>query len=382
MKASRLLSILMHLQTQGRSTAGALARALEVSERTILRDIDHLSAAGVPLWSERGRQGGFQLRPGWTTQLTGMTDAEAHALLLAGMPGPATELGLGKAAASARLKLLASVPAPMRDNAATVAERLHIDAVDWYRSADAPTFLREAADAVWRGRRIRVEYTSWRSRTRRELEPLGLVLKAGAWYLAAREAGQDTVRTYRLASVSALEVSHTGFRRPRHFDLARYWQESSARFESALRPLQALVLVSPRAMDWLVHTRSRFTAVQAPPAGVTAPAGWQCVALAIESIEQGTRQILGYGGEAEAIEPKALREAVAGHAKQLAQRHAARASAARAAPIENSRQTPYRNVPTMETLPSSMEKQAPHVAQQASQHPDPRRKRGRHGGGL
>ena len=122
MKAHRLLSILMLLQAHGRLTAGAIARSLEVSERTVLRDIDQLSAAGVPLWGERGHQGGFQLQPGWTTQLTGMTGDEANALWLAGLPGPATALGLGEAAASARLKLMASVPAPWRDQAAVRAD--------------------------------------------------------------------------------------------------------------------------------------------------------------------------------------------------------------------------------------------------------------------
>lgn len=343
MKASRLLSILMLLQAQGRCTAGALAGALEVSERTILRDIDQLSAAGVPLWSERGRQGGFQLRPGWTTQLTGMNEAEASALLLAGLPGPAMELGLGNAAASARLKLVASVPAPLRSGASTVAERLHIDPLDWYRTAEAPPLLREAADAVWRGRRIRIDYTSWRGPSQRELEPLGLVLKAGAWYLVARGVAkapaQAEVRTYRLASVQSLQVGRAGFRRPRGFDLARFWQASAERFEAGLRPLQALVLVSPRALNWLRHARSRFTEVPLPaPASVPGvprlrrpPAGWQCVQLPLESVEQGARQVLGYGGEAQALAPPALRAEVARLAALAVRHHAGGAPAARGA---------------------------------------------------
>lgn len=329
MKASRLLSILMLLQAQGRLTAGVLARSLEVSERTILRDIDQLSAAGVPLWGERGCRGGFQLRPGWTTQLTGMTEAEASALLLVGLPDAATELGLGHAAASARLKLVASVPAPLRDSAATVAERLHIDPVDWYRSADTPAFLREAADAVWQGKRIRVDYASWRGTSRRDLEPLGLVLKAGAWYLAARDVGKEAVRTYRLASVLALGAGGGSFRRPRGFDLARYWQESSARFESELRPLQARVLVSPRAMGWLVHARSRFVTTPAPLGHEVVPAGWRCVSLPLESIEHGARQMLGFGAEVEVLEPATLRAEVARLAARILQRHAARQPAAR-----------------------------------------------------
>lgn len=322
MKASRLLSILMLLQANGRMTAGALARALEVSERTILRDIDQLSAAGVPLWGERGHQGGFQLQPGWTTRLTGMTGDEANALLLAGLPGPATALGLGEAAASARLKLVASVPTPWRDSAAVVADRLHIDPLDWYREPDNPAFLREAAQAVWRGRRLRVAYASWRGTSERELEPLGLVLKAGAWYLAAREAGQAEVRTWRLASVRGLTVLGTGFRRPRGFDLARHWQASLAQFEAARRPLRACVLASPRALVWLANARLPGVPTNAPPHS-RIPSGWVCIALPFESVEQGARQILGYGGEVEAIEPAALRAEVQRLAEAVVKRHAA-----------------------------------------------------------
>ena len=308
MKAHRLLSILMLLQAHGRLTAGAIARSLEVSERTVLRDIDQLSAAGVPLWGERGHQGGFQLQPGWTTQLTGL-------------PGPATALGLGEAAASARLKLMASVPAPWRDQAALVAERLHIDPLDWYRASDTPAFLRDAAQAVWSGKRLRVDYMSWRGLSRRELEPLGLVLKAGAWYLAARESRQPAVRTYRLASVRGLAVLGSGFRRPRGFDLARYWQESSARFEAGLRPLQARVLVSPRALGWLEHARHRFAEVPVAPQD-RAPDGWRCVLWALESVEHGARQILGHGAEVEVVEPAALRAEVARQAEAIRARHA------------------------------------------------------------
>ncbi len=330
MKSSRLLSLLMLLQAQGRVTAGVLARTLEVSERTILRDIDQLSAAGVPLWGERGRLGGFQLRPGWTTQLTGMTESEASALLLAGMPGPATELGLGEAAVSARLKLLASVPAPLRQGAAAVADRLYIDPVDWYRAPEAPVFLRQAAEAVWQGRRARVDYRGWRGSSRRELEPLGLVLKAGAWYMVARETGKDAVQTYRLASVQGMVLGKAGFRRPRAFDLSRYWLEATARFESELRPLRAQVLVSPRALAWLVHARSPFVPVTELAAGMVVPPGWACVSLPIESIEHGARQVLGYGAEVEVVAPQVLRDAVARLAAQVLKRHAPRPAAVRA----------------------------------------------------
>ncbi|MBX3605676.1 MAG: YafY family transcriptional regulator [Piscinibacter sp.] len=321
MKASRLLSILMLLQSHERLTAAALAQALEVSERTILRDVDQLSAAGVPLWAERGRQGGFRLQPGWSTELTGMTEPEAHALLLAGIPGPATELGLGEAAVSARLKLVASLPAPLREQAARVADRLHIDPVDWYRTPDAPALLRDVADAVWRARRIRVRYASWERTTWRELEPLGLVLKAGAWYVTARPVGRSEARTYRLSSMQALAPGGGAFRRPRDFDLARYWRESAARFEAELCPLQARVLVSPRALGWLAHGRDRFVALPQGQGPEPRSTGWQEILLPLESVDQGARRILGFGGEAEVIEPAALRARVAALAEGLHRRH-------------------------------------------------------------
>ncbi|MEZ5455996.1 MAG: YafY family protein [Lysobacteraceae bacterium] len=311
MKASRLLSILMLLQAHGRLSAPALARSLEVSVRTILRDVDQLSAAGVPLWGERGRQGGFQLREGWSTQLTGLTEPESQALLLAGLPGAATDLGLGAAAASARLKMVASLPAEWREQAERVGARLHIDPVDWYRTQETPVHLREVAEAVWHTRRIALRYESWRGQAERELEPLGLVLKAGTWYVAARASGQDAVRTYRLGAVKTLRTLPTKFRRPKAFDLAAYWQASAARFEAELRTLQARVAVSPRALGWLHNERIPF-AHAAAPGGDSTRAGWTTLLMPIESIEHGARRLLSYGAEVEVLEPPALRQRLLG----------------------------------------------------------------------
>jgi predicted DNA-binding transcriptional regulator YafY len=314
MKASRLLSILMLLQSRGRMTAAALAQAMEVSQRTILRDVDQLSAAGVPLWGERGRQGGFQLRDGWSTQLTGMTEHEANALLLAGLPGPATELGLGGEAASARLKLLASLPPAWREQADRVGACLHVDPVDWYRAEDTPHALRGVAEAVWQQRRIRIDYESWRGRVERELEPLGLVLKAGAWYVLARGAGKGgDVRTYRLASLHALKAVGPRFERPRGFDLTASWRAAAARFEAELRPLRADVRVSARGLGWVVNAR-----LPAQRIGTPDVAGWQALVLSIESIEQGARQLLAFGAEIEVQAPPALRDALRHEANAVA----------------------------------------------------------------
>jgi predicted DNA-binding transcriptional regulator YafY len=302
MRASRLLSIMMMLQARRSMTAPALAKAHEVSERTILRDLDHLSAAGVPLWSNRGRNGGFQLRQGWSTELTGFTENEASALMLAGLPGPATDLGLGAAATSARLKMIASLPSEWREQADRMAARLHIDPVDWYRAQETPRFLREIAEAVWNGQRVEVRYQSWERLRSHVLDPLGLVLKAGAWYLVARPENSTRLLTYRLANVVAFTATGRRVVRPKGFDLARHWRDSLASFEKDLQRLQAQVRVSPRALTWLANDRVRYALL--PSKGEPKNREhWRTILMPIESIEQGVRRFLSYGREIDVLGP-------------------------------------------------------------------------------
>src|SRR5882672_746159 len=178
MRASRLLSILMLLQAKGRLSAAALAAELEVSLRTIYRDIDELSAAGVPIYAERGRAGGFQLLDGWRTRLTGLTALEAQALFLAGLPGPAAELGLAEVMEAAQQKLLAALPAGWQGDARRVGARFHLDPVGWFRDSMPVDQLPAIAAAVWSERRLRIRYESWSGIVDREIAPLGLVLKS------------------------------------------------------------------------------------------------------------------------------------------------------------------------------------------------------------
>ncbi|WP_322025457.1 YafY family protein [Burkholderia sp. BCC1977] len=306
MKASRLLSIMMMLQARGRMTAPALAAALEVSERTILRDIDQLSTAGVPIWGDRGRNGGFQLQDGWRTDLTGLTEQEAHALILAGLPGPAGELGLDGMAASARLKMIASLPPDSREHADRVASRLHVDTLDWYRAQETPVFLREVADAVWQSRRIDVTYESWRGVSRRALDPLGLVLKGGAWYVVAKIAGKRDALTFRLANIRELGASGRRFRRPARFDLAQHWRDAMSRYEAELYRLSAHVAVSARGESWLVNGRVKVMAVLENARGAVVPSGWKQFSIPIESIEHGARKMLGFGAELKVLGPPEL----------------------------------------------------------------------------
>lgn len=322
MRADRLLSLLLLLQNRGRMTAPELAAELEVSVRTVYRDIEALGASGVPVRADRGPAGGYRLMDGYRTRLTGLTDAEAASLFLAGAPGPARELGLGAVLASAQLKLQAALPAGPADRARLVRDRFHLDAPAWFRDADPVPHLAAVAAAVWEQRAVRVEYRRWSGELRqRELHPLGIVLKGGIWYLAAAPAGEG-VRTYRVSRLLAVRETGEGFERPAGFELAAYWAESSRRLEAALLQGVARLRVSPRAR-LLLPMQFGAPGVRAlegagPPDGD----GWAEVELPVESQAVAVGDLLRLGAEAEVLGPPELRAAVAGAVAVLADRYA------------------------------------------------------------
>jgi predicted DNA-binding transcriptional regulator YafY len=308
MRASRLLTIQMLLQSRGRLSARALAEALQVSVRTLYRDVDQLSAAGVPVYAERGRHGGFCLREGWQTSLTGLTAAESQAVLLSGLPGPAAQLGLGGAAASARLKLLSALPADGRAQALRMGDQLHLDPVDWYREAEPTPHLATVADALWQGRRLQVHYESWTATTTRTVDPLGLVLKAGTWYLVAAVRGSP--RTWRVAAIRQALALPAPVQRPPRFDLAAWWAESTRRFESELMRAEATVLATPQGLrDLRRLSAAAARAVAAAPAARRAD-GRVRLQLPIESIAQASSLLLPLAPGVEAVAPAELRAAV------------------------------------------------------------------------
>src|SRR5919106_1952975 len=186
MRASRLVSLLLLLQTRGQLTAAELGRELEVSVRSIHRDVEALSEAGVPIYAERGPHGGIRLVDGYRTRLTGMTPDEAEALFLSGLPGPAAELGLGTVMTAARLKVLAALPDELRARASRLVERFYLDAAGWFQASQPVPNLPILAQAVWDSRRVEVMYDRGDRQVERTLEPLGLVLKGGTWYVVAR----------------------------------------------------------------------------------------------------------------------------------------------------------------------------------------------------
>lgn len=318
MRASRLLSILITLQLHGRVTAAVLAERFEVSQRTIYRDIDALSAAGVPVYADKGPGGGFALLDGYRTRFTGLTAAEAEAVLLMGLPGPASDLGLAEPASAARLKLVAALPAAAGDSARRIGDRFHLDPVDWYRRASAPAHLATVAAAVWAQRGIVMRYESWKTEVRRAVQPLGLVLKAGHWYLVAR-VGTD-LRTYRVAKMLAVDASDEMFERPADFDLARHWQGEVARFESSLRREKARLLVLPEAMSSI--DRLGADAAEAIIAADPDGDGRRTVEIPIESIDMAASLLLGFRDRIEVLAPAELRAELRRSAAELVKLYA------------------------------------------------------------
>ena len=308
MRASRLLSILMLLQSRGRVSASALAAELEVSVRTVYRDVDELSASGVPVWADRGRLGGFQLQPGWRTRVDGLTAPEAQAMFLGGLPGPAAELGLGEAMASAQLKLLAALPDGWREDARRVSSRFHVDPIDWYRGPSATDHLPAIAQAVWNEQRIDVRYESWSGTSSRRLAPLGLVLKAGIWYVVAIATKEP--RTYRLSNILELVAVDERFTRPKGFDLAAYWAASTKRFEAELYRDTAQLRVNARGLKVLRGLTQALADAADATLRPDPEGGWVRVTIPMEALEHATGQALRLGADAQVLKPAALRHSV------------------------------------------------------------------------
>lgn len=306
-KSSRLVSILLLLQTRGRMTAAQLAEELEVSVRTVYRDVDALSAAGVPLYGDAGHAGGYRLLDGYRTRLTGLTTEEAEALFLAGAPGPAAELGLGSVLAAAQLKVRAALPPELRAHADRISGRFHLDAPGWYADAERAPFLPAVADAVWNSRVLDVLYRRWAEPTdvERRLEPYGLVLKAGRWYVVAGPGP----RTFRVDQILRLAPAGEEFTRPDDFDLAAYWTAYQRDFHDRLYHGEALVRVAPgvkpvRAVD------SR-----------TDDDGWTLARVPIESVEHAHGEFLRLGADIEVLQPPELRARIARTVAELAGRY-------------------------------------------------------------
>ncbi|MCG5468779.1 YafY family transcriptional regulator [Micromonospora sp. LAH09] len=307
MRASRLISLLLLLQARGSMTAGELARELEVSERTVYRDVLALSAAGVPVYADRGRAGGYRLLGGYRTRLTGLTRDEAEALFLSGLPGPAGDMGLADAVAAAELKVLAALPPALRDAPARAGQRFHLDVPGWFRETAPPPWLTELARAVWRDRVVELRYRRGDGEVGRRVQPYGLVLKSGVWYLVGRVDG-DT-RTYRVDRVTGVEVGEESFARDEGFDLAGHWGEQAGSFLRTMLRAEVTVRLSPVGLRRLRHLVDAPFVYDELVAAAGAPdgQGWVVGRLPVESVEVAYHQLLGLGPEVEVLDPPELR---------------------------------------------------------------------------
>jgi predicted DNA-binding transcriptional regulator YafY len=327
MRADRLLSILLLLQVHRRMTARALAERLEVTPRTIHRDMEALSAAGIPVHAERGSGGGWVLPEAFRTDLTGLTPAESQALFLATPPRLLADLGLAKASDAALVKLLAALPAVARRGAEYVRQRILLDAPGWRPGAEATLCLPALQDALWRERKVRLVYGRPESEpTARLVDPLGLVAKCSTWYLVAGVDGD--LRTYRVSRVQAVEPTDEPATRPPDFDLAAYWARSAAAFVAALPSYPLTVRVAPEALSRLTFpgAYARVEHVGEPEAD-----GWRTVRLQHETADEAASYVLGFGPRMTVLAPAALRERVVELAYQTVAHYAHAAPAPAAA---------------------------------------------------
>jgi len=325
MRAGRLMALLLLLQRSGGSTAARLASELEVSVRTIYRDVSALQGAGVPLWTEPGPAGGIRLVDGWRSTLDGLTADEAAALFLPGPPGTAAELGLGSLLAAAEVKVLASLPDGASRRADEVRQRFLLDAPGWFHRVDEVPTLPTIADAIRRDRRMDLTYRRADRTTARRVDPLGLVLKAGTWYLVAGHRGEP--RTYRVSRVVGAVVRPESVTRPEAFDLAAWWRESQQHFDRSILRATVRLRLSPPAQQHLAHVFDLAASAEAlAAAGPPDGQGWREIELAVESHEVAASQLLALADGVEVLEPPSLRRRMAVVGTDLAHRHASPAS--------------------------------------------------------
>ncbi len=312
MKSDRLLSVLLLLQAKGRATERELADQLEVSQRTIHRDLEALSAARVPVVALRGSNGGWELEKGWRTQVPGLDESELRALLMA-QPRVVGHPRLAAAAESALNKLMAALPGPMRVQAAAMRERLHVDATGWRGSGEDLSMLTVVQDAVARERKLAFDYTrADGQKAPRTVDPLGLVAKGLSWYLVAHSA--NGMRTYRVSRMEKVTVLASGFERPARFDLAEHWKKSTAEFQKQRRNYAAVLSVTPEAARRLqgwYETR---------PAVAKGVGSADRLTLEVDLEAEGLARfvVLGLGSGVEVVEPAALREWVIAEARAIA----------------------------------------------------------------
>ena len=316
MRADRLLSLLMLLQIRGRLPAHELAKRLEVSERTIYRDIEALSAAGVPVYTESGPGGGCVLAEGYRTNLTGLTEAEVRTLFMSSASGLLADLELGQALEAALLKLLAALPSAHRQDAERSRQRIYLDVAGWHPPEEAGPYLRTLQEAVWNDRRLLLTYRKANGEIiERLVDPLGLVAKAGIWYLVGAMKGE--MRVLRISRVQAATITEEPCQRPEGFDLATYWAEWSSQFRASWPQYPVTVRVAPEFVPILPQVLGEGIHTLLQQADPPDASGWITLTLTFETFEGARTSMLGFGTNVEVLEPQELREGVAEFAARI-----------------------------------------------------------------
>jgi predicted DNA-binding transcriptional regulator YafY len=301
-------------------TAPALATELEVSVRTVYRDLEALSAAGVPVYSEPGRAGGARLVDGYRTRLTGLTTDEADAVLLSGLPGAAADLGLGTVLAAAQLKVLAALPPELRGRARRVAERFHLDAPSWFRRPEDTPALAEVADALWSDHRLDLSYQRSDKVVSRRVDPLGLVMKAGTWYLVARH--RTDIRSYRVSRIKSAVSLSERFERPPDFDLAAHWTTSMDDFARSMLRFHARCRIRASQLRLLRMAIDPAAATEAIASATPEDAdGWIEMTIPTESYDVLASGILQMADHAEVLSPPEFRTRIATTTTKMAAKY-------------------------------------------------------------
>jgi predicted DNA-binding transcriptional regulator YafY len=316
MRADRLLSLLMLLQTRGQMTAVALAKELEVTPRTIYRDVDALSGAGVPIYANGGPGGGYALLDSYRTTLTGLREDEVKALFMMTIPGPLADLGVNQTMQTAVLKLTSALPSQHQAQAEFVRQRLHLDAAAWFQVVDDVPFLSVVQTAVWQDHQLQIVYRRPSgSVSERVVRPYGLVAKAAVWYLVANTA--DGMRVYRVSRLETAVMTDDTFVRPAIFDLAAYWQAWTADYVTSLTQLEVTLKIEATLLPILSTIWSVPVAEQSKPD----EAGWQEAKVVFEQEEQALAAVLGLASSAQVIAPTWLRERVLSAARGIVARY-------------------------------------------------------------
>jgi predicted DNA-binding transcriptional regulator YafY len=318
MRASRLLKLLMTLQTHDKVTARELAQTCETSVRTVYRDIDALSEMGVPVYSEQGVQGGYRLLDGYRTRLNGLSAREAETLFLAGLSGPAQKMGLDSTLADAQLKLMTALPESMRLEADRLQSRFLLDAPNWFSDDEEAEHLPNIMTAVLEQQQVVMSYQSWKGVRERAAQPLGVVLKGGQWYLVARV--ETDIRTYRVSRIESLALQHEVFERQDDFTLAEFWQASLRRMEKLQFPEVASVRISELGLKIMEFLCTSYvidnTIIE--PADET---GWHSATMPIGNPTHGCAELLRFGSELQVLGPPEVRVAMEALVMKLAMQY-------------------------------------------------------------